>query len=544
LAGILLKSNCLFHQENLILTIGKGSPRICQSTVSLLVGDYFMRIFRLAAVLIGAFSATTIAQIRLPNLLSDHAVLQRDQPVHIWGWSKGGETVTIHFHEQTLTATADTLGEWETWLKPERAGGPYTLTISGNITANSITRKDLLLGDVWIASGQSNMQFPLNGFPNLPLKDGEKEIAAAKHPRMRLLLQKRMASPVPLDDIPDSWTECTPDTARNFSAVAYFFGREISEHEDVPVGLIDATWGGTPAHSWISLDALAAANLTSVFNETGKITRDQGRADSIRNIYEREEAALKAEGKPVPPRPRIPNDRQNSWIPGTLFNAMIAPDTRFTIKGVIWYQGETDTEPQRSHSYSRVFQTLISDWRQQWHQGDFPFLFVQISSFHSPADWPVIRDAQRKALSLRNTGMAVTLDAGAADNVHPPDKQTVGDRLARIALAMSYGEKIEGSSPEFTKATAEASDMRVWFEHAKGGLTTHGQPLGGFELAGEDHIFKPAAATIEQVGDAGTVLVSSPNVQSPRFVRYGWSDVVTNYLYNSAGLPVGTFSSE
>ena len=199
-------------------------------------------------------------------------MLQRDRPVRIWGWGQAGENVTVRFHGQTVTTQTDPDGYWEAWLKPESAGGPYTLTVSGDSTATPLERTDILVGDVWLASGQSNMEFPLAGFTGTvpaPLKDGEKEIAAANHPRIRLLVQKKATSAVPLNEASDAWTECTPDTARHFSAVAYFFGREISERENVPVGLIDTTWGGTPAHSWISPEALASANLTSVFVDAG-----------------------------------------------------------------------------------------------------------------------------------------------------------------------------------------------------------------------------------------------------------------------------------
>ena len=490
---------------------------------------------------------TAVAAVQLPSLFSDHAVLQRDRPVRIFGWARGGENVTVRFHGQTVTTQTDPFGNWEAWLNPEPAGGPYTLAVSGDSTVTPIERKDILVGDVWLASGQSNMEFPLAGFTGTnpaPLKDGEKEIAAANHPRLRLLIQKRATSTVPLAEVSDAWTECTPDTARGFSAIAYFFGREISEHEQVPVGLIDSTWGGTPAHSWISPEGLAAANLTSVFEDAGTIDRDQGRADQIRAYYAREDAALQAEGKPPATHPRIPGDRGGAWVPGTLFNAMIAPYTRFTIKGVLWYQGEADSDAKRAPFYARVFPALISDWRRQWGEGDFPFLFVQISSFNSTAaGWPLVRDAQRRTLSLDHTGMAVTLDVGTPENVHPPDKQTVASRLALTARAEVYGEAVEFSSPEFLQATSEPNGMRVWFTHAEG-LTTRGQEVGGFELAGDDHDFMPATAKIEKIGESDTVLVSSPKVPFPRFVRYDWSGVVTTFLYNRAGLPAGTFTSE
>ena len=494
-----------------------------------------------------ALPLSAAAAVQLPNLFSDHAVLQRDRPVRIWGWGHAGENVTVRFHGQTVSTQTDPIGYWEAWLKPEPAGGPYTLTVSGDSTPTPLERKDILVGDVWLASGQSNMEFPLAGFTGTapaPLKDGEKEIAAANHPRIRLLIQKKATSTVPLNEASDAWTECTPDTARHFSAVAYFFGREISERENVPVGLIDTTWGGTPAHSWISPQALASANLTSVFEDAGTIAQDQGRADQIRANNAREDAALQAEGKPPVTHARITNDHGGAWTPGTLFNAMIAPYTRFTIKGVLWYQGETDSDAKRAPYYFRVFSTLISDWRHQWGEGDFPFFFVQISSFNSTAaGWPLVRDAQRRTLVLRNTEMAVTLDVGTPDNVHPPDKQTVGNRLALAARATVYGEKIEYSSPEFLQATTEPNAMRVWFTHGEG-LTTRGQEVGGFELAGDDHNFMPATAKIEKIGESDTVLVSSPKIAFPRFVRYDWSGVVTTFLYNRAGLPAGTFTSE
>jgi sialate O-acetylesterase len=494
-----------------------------------------------------ALSPAAVAAVQLPNLFSDHAVLQRDRPVRIFGWGQGGENVTVRFHGQTVTTQTDPFGNWEAWLNPEAAGGPYTLAVSGDSTVTPIERKDILVGDVWLASGQSNMEFPLAGFTGAnpaPLKDGEKEIAAANHPRLRLLIQKRATSTFPLTEVSDEWTECTPETARHFSAVAYFFGREISEHEHVPVGLIDTSWGGTPAHSWISPEGLAAANLTSVFEDAGTIAQDQGRADQIRAYYAREDAALQAEGKPPASHPRVPADHGGAWTPGTLFNAMIAPYTRFTIKGVLWYQGETDSDAKRAPYYARVFPALISDWRRQWGEGDFPFLFVQISSFNSTAaGWPLVRDAQRRTLALRHTGMAVTLDVGTPENVHPPDKQTVASRLALTARAEVYGEAVEYSSPEFLQAASEPNGMRVWFTHADG-LTARDQEVGGFELAGDDHNFVPAMAKIEKIGEKDTVLVSSPKVTFPRFVRYDWSGVVTTFLYNRAGLPAGTFTSE
>ena len=476
---------------------------------------------------------------------SDHAVLQRDQPIRVWGWAAPGEKVTVHFHDQTREYVADSIGAWQISLLPEKAGGPYVLIVSGSETEKPAERSDILVGDVWVASGQSNMQFPLKGFPpEAMLNNSAKEIANANHPRIRLLSVIRAVSIWPLNDTTSSWTECTPETAQNFSAVAYFFGREISDRENVPVGLIDSTWGGTPAQSWVSLEGLGFADLSAVLRDGGAEMQGQALADQIRINYTAQDAVLKAEGRPVPMRPRITTDYQGSHAPAVLFNGMIAPLTRYTIKGVIWYQGESDQTPQRALNYGRIFQALITDWRHQWAEGDFPFLFVQISSFGSHDDmWGQVRDAQRRALSLRNTEMAVSLDVGNPASIHPADKQTVGMRLALTARGGVYGERIEYASPEFLETTIEGASIRVWLTHAEG-LTARGKALGGFELSSDGHNFVSAEAKIENIDVESTIVLTAPGITYPRYARYGWGDVVSDYLYNNAGLPLGTFSSQ
>lgn len=504
-----------------------------------------MRTLRLLfALSLATASLTSLAQVRLPSVLSDHAVLQRDHPVRIWGWAMPDEKVSVHFHNQSLTAVTGPTGEWQIWLRPESAGGPYTLSVTSDKTPAPIERKDILMGDVWIASGQSNMEMPLKGFNSLTLvKDGDKEIAAATHPRIRLLVQKKAFSTMPLADSTDTWFECTPENAAKFSAVAYFFGREISEKENVPVGLIDTTWGGTPAHAWISLDGIAQANLISVTNDAATIARDEAYAARLKAAYAEQDAAASAAGQPAPKHAAIPNNHAGGWTPGALYNAMIAPYTHYTIKGAIWYQGETDANIARSAYYDRVFPTLINDWRRQWAQGDFPFFFVQLSSWQGAFVWGQVRDAQRRTLSLANTGMAVTLDIGLPGNIHPPDKQTVGARLAANARALTYGEKIEYSSPQFQQATTEGNSIRAWFTHAAG-LTSRNQPLGDVEVAGDDGKFVNADAKIETINGIETIIATAPGVPAPRSLRYGWSSVVTHFLYNGAGFPLGTFTSE
>ncbi len=502
-----------------------------------------MRLLHLAGLaLLSSAPLCTQAQIVLPHAISDHAVLQRERPIHIWGWARPGAHVEARFHAQTVAAEADALGKWSLWLAPETAGGPYTLSLSGDGEAKV---EDLLVGDVWFASGQSNMEMPLKGFGNgTVIKDGDKEIAAAANPRLRLLVTVKKSSNFPLDDSDSVWTTCTPETAANFSAIAYFFGREIAAKENVPVGLIDSTWGGTPADSWVSLDTLGTSpELLPAFAARAHFA-DPLADDARRAAADKaEDAAAKAAGKPAPQHMWHPNE--GSWLPAGLYNGMIAPYTPYSVKGFLWYQGETNSGHDRAAFYRTLFPALIRDWRAQFAQGTLPFYFVQISSFNSPGeDWGTVRDAQRRTLRLDQTAMAVTLDVGTPNNVHPPDKQTVAARLALAARAITYGEHTEYASPLFRQATAElrpdgSTAMRVWFDHSAG-LTTKGKPVGGFELAAEDHKFIPAEARL----DGQTVIVSAAALKHPVYVRYGWQGVVTDYLYNAAGLPASTFTSD
>jgi sialate O-acetylesterase len=491
--------------------------------------------------------ASLRADVRLPHLLSDHAVLQRDRPIHIWGWATPGAHLTAKLHAQTVPAQADTYGDFSLWLAPESAGGPYTLTITGD--GPDLTLSDLLIGDVWFASGQSNMEFPLRGFPgNAVLKDGDKEIAAATNPKLRLLLVDHKGSDVPLNDIPNTWTICTPETAAMISAVAYFYGREIAAKENVPVGLIDSTWGGTPADSWVSMDTLGThPDLLPAFAARAHFADEQINLKGKMAAEKVEDDAARAAGKPVQGHW---HPDETSWSPAGLYNGMIAPFAPMSLRGFIWYQGETNSAHDRAPYYTSLFSALIRDWRLQFAQGNLPFFFVQISSFNSLGeDWGKVRDAQRRTLGLVNTAMAVTLDIGSPDNVHPPDKQTVGHRLALAARHMVYGEAVAFASPLFRQATSELqpdgnSALRVWFDHAQG-LTTHDQPsqnqrIDAFEVAGADHHFAPAQARI----DGETVVVSASSVPHPIYVRYGWMGVVTNNLFNAAGLPASTFTSE
>ena len=490
-------------------------------------------------------AAVLRADVRFSSVISDHAVLQRDRPIHIWGWATPKTHLKLSFHQQTALAEADDLGRWSLFLQPEPAGGPYELTANGDGPAKKL--EDILVGDVWLASGQSNMEMPLAGFPPTAfVKDAEKEIAAADNPRLRLLLVDHKSSDFPLRDIDpkSTWTRCTPESAKRFSAVAYFFGRAIAADQNVPIGLVDTTWGGTPADSWTSLDTLGSnPALLPAFASRAVFADQQADLEATIAAEKREDGAAKAAGRPAPSHPWHPFE--TSWLPAGLYNGMIAPLSPMTIRGFLWYQGETNSARDRAYAYGSLFAAMIGDWRMHFAQGDLPFLYVQISSFSSPGeDWGMVREQQRRVLSVANTAMVVTLDVGKADNVHPPDKQTVGNRLALAARAIAYAEPVAFHGPAYREATPEISNdgtssIRVWFDHSEG-LTSHNQPLSSFEIAGPDHHFISADARI----DGQSVIVHSDTIPYPKYVRYAWMGVVPDSLYNASGLPSSTFTSE
>ena len=485
-------------------------------------------------------SGAAYGQVRLPHMLGDHAVVQRDRPIHLWGWAAPGSRLSATLHGRRAEAVADRIGRWDAWFAPERAGGPYEIAITADGGQAGVTLHDVMVGDVWFASGQSNMEMPLSGFPpSAHVRNAEAEIAAATNPRLRLLRVEHAASAFPLHDADGAWTTCTPETAAKFSAVGYFFAREIAAREHVTVGVIDSTWGGTPADSWVSTEGLAAdPALLPAFAARARFAAGLADRDATAAANDRDDAEAKAKGLPAPKHDWLPDER--SWTPAALYNAMVAPFTPYGLKGVIWYQGETNSDPRRAPDYEALFKGLIVDWRHQFAQGDTPFLFAQISSFDSPGEtWAIVRDAQRRALGLASTAMAVTTDVGDPANVHPSDKQTVGARLALGARAVAYGERVAYASPLYRQTSSEPGALRVWFDNGEG-LTTHGAALTGFEVAGSDRHYAPAEARIE--GDS--VRVASTAVTRPVFVRYNWAGVTTGAFYNAAGLPASTFTSE
>lgn len=480
--------------------------------------------------------AAAQAEVVLPKILTSHMVVQRDLPVHIWGTATAGEEVAVSFRGETRSAKTNELGRWSVYLSPGAAGGPFEIAVKGSASP-AVVLSDVLVGDVWVAGGQSNMEFDLR----------RAATAAADLPHagidaIRLLMINKKAAEYPVDDAEtQGWSASTPDSAAPFSAVAWYFAREVQQKEHVPIGVIDSTWGGTMVESWTRLTALGEdASLAQVFVSRGRMTDRESTALLEDKLQQQQIAAAKAAGKPAPQFPWHP--MLAMWGPSLLYNGMIAPLTPFPIRGVIWYQGESNSKVDRKPGiYNHIFRAMIEDWRKQWGEGDFPFLFTQISNFKSgpDEDWATLREQQRKTLEMRNTAMAVTIDIGNPDDVHPTNKLDVGLRLARAARAVAYGESIEYYGPAFRQVTTEGAAIRVWFDHAQGlqfkdGLAT------GFEVAGTDGKFVAATAKIE----GQTIVVNSADVAEPVAVRYGWANSPQCHLFNAENLPASPFTSE
>lgn len=487
-------------------------------------------------LLSAAAAALLHAEVRVPKIISNHMLVQRGVPVHIWGTAAAGESVTVGMAGQSVKTEADGTGRWEAFLAPIAPVGPHKLTIEGT---NKLTIEDVLVGEVWVGSGQSNMVWPVMMSTN-----ADKEVKEADFAQIRLFRVKNATSDYPLDDVEGEWTWCTPETVKGFSAVGYFFARHLREKVGAPVGIIQSARGGTPAVAWTSRLTLASdPALAPSTADYAKFIEDYPRAYARylakRKDWEAAVTKARAQGAKLPNPPSQPVGPGHHWVPSNLYNAMIAPLTPYPIRGVIWYQGENDAVVQRSYMYRRLFRTLIEDWRRAWGLGDFPFLFVQLANFAKApqGQWPELREAQTMALSLRNTGMAVTIDIGDTNDTHPKNKQDVGLRLGLAARAIAYNQKVVYSGPLYRQLSREGSALRVWFDHTDGGLVAKGGELKSFEIAGADGKFVAAQARI----DTNTVVVTSSEVANPVSVRYGWADSPECNLYNGEGLPASPF---
>ena len=648
----------------------------------------------LVPLLITVFAVVARAEVRLPAIIGDNMVLQRAMKVRIWGDAKPGEHVTVTFDRKSASAVADAQGRWQVWIGPLNTGTPSELIVKGD---NILTIKNVLVGEVWLCSGQSNMEWPL-----INTMGGAETVAQANHPEIRLFRVEHQTSATPLADVQGHWVVTTPEEAANFSAVGYFFGRELYQHLKVPIGLINSSWGGTPAEAWTTHDALVSSpelkpildryqsslnalpetkeayaralaqweekNLyldagnkgealgyadpaastadwskmdlpkqletagllidgavwfrkevelpeswfgkdlvlkltpiddhdvtyfngtkigatgretpnsymvprkyvvpgslvkagrnviaVRVFDSAGEGGFSRGgamsigpngdgdsQAISLRGVWDyKVELALEPKRPDWGTRPEaVGVSNQNN--PSVLYNAMIAPLVPFAIRGVIWYQGESNAG--RAYQYRTLFPLMIRSWRSAWGR-EFPFYFVQLANWHASkaepdeSDWAELREAQTMTLREPQTGMAVTIDIGDENDIHPRNKLDVGRRLAAWALAETYGEKVIPSGPLLDRFTIDGDKVRIRFKHGTGLKTSDGGPVKGFAIAGEDRRFVWADARIE--GD--TVIVSSPKVVKPVAVRYGWADNPIANLYNKAGLPASPFRTD
>jgi sialate O-acetylesterase len=482
-------------------------------------------------------TTATLADVHPAHLFADHMVIQSDRPVPIWGTADAGEavTVTLNLQKQSTTTAAD--GKWIVRLDPTPAGGPFEMTIAGK---NTVTIHDVLAGEVWLGSGQSNMQFSVGASPTVKAYNGvtnaDAEIAAADHPQLRMFIVKPTLAAEPADDVEGTWEVCSPQTVSHFSAVGYFFARDLQKAVNVPVGVIDSSFGASTAQAWISKSAIDAVPAMS------------GLMDSFHAAIAGYKSRPATAPAPVPSAPpgrksRAPRDPlTDQHNPTLLWNAMLHPLQPYAIRGVIWYQGESVIGGTAGDLlYPTVMETLLKSWRSDWGEGDFPFYVVQLAGQDMPSNNPTIRESQAAILKLSNTGMAVTIDIGEKKNVHPKDKQDVGDRLSRIALANVYGKPIEYSGPAYDSMTVEGNTIRIKFKHLGGGLVAKGGDLKTFTIAGADEKFVPATAKI----DGDSIVVSSPDVPSPLNVRYAWMNWPDGCnLYNAAGLPAAPFRTD
>jgi len=478
-----------------------------------------------ACLALAAASSAARAAVRLPAILSDQMVLQAGQPVALWGWANPDEAVTVTFLGQSQATRAGAGGRWAVTLSPLPAGEGGTLVVRGE---NRIEIKDVLVGEVWLGSGQSNMAMTV-----ARSRDYATEQAAARLPRVRMFKEESPSAETPQAEPRGRWVVCAPETVGAFSATLYFFGRELHRELGVPVGLINSSVGGTPIEAWIAADAQRAVpELRAALDKpaepapakAAKSAKSAQTADAAKAAKAKAEAAA----------------RRKADV-GGLFNGKIAPLVPYTIRGALWYQGEANTLPGKPALYEAQLRLLVQDWRQRWGR-EFPFAWVQLPNFGGPGrDWPAVREAMLRTLALPQTGMAITIDVGEEKDIHPRNKQDVGRRLSLWALGTVYGRKVPATSgPLPAGHELLGREVALRFRHTDGGLVARGGPLTGFQVAGEDRQWRSATARIE--GDR--VIVSSPEVPRPAAARYAWENFPACNLYNGAGLPASPFRTD
>jgi len=444
------------------------------------------------------FLAAARANISMPEIFSGNMVLQQKSDVKIWGWAKPGEPVKLSadWLNSEIETKADNQGTWSLQLKTPKAGGPYTVRLKG---FNEIVFENVLIGEVWLCSGQSNMEWSANS----GITNKEEAIAKADYPEIRLFTVSHSTAKYPQNQCTGEWKVCTPATMREFSAIGYFFGKRLKEALDVPIGLINSSWGGTPAEAWMPEEVILEDNFLK-------------------------KAA--SEQKPVPWGP---------VEPARIYNSMIAPLVPFQMAGAIWYQGEGNTV--NPYAYKELLEALITSWRKDW-SNDFPFYFAQIAPYKYGDNFTgvEVRDEQRQALELKNTGMVILSDIGDTTDIHPKNKLDAGIRFANMALNRHYKViDVEDSGPLFKAMAVDKNKAVISFTHAKGLYTTD-KKVSCFEVAGSDGIFYPAEAKIE----GETVVLKSKKVDAPKSVRFAWRNTATPQLFNSANLPASSFITQ
>lgn len=464
-----------------------------------------------------------LADVRLPRILSSHMVLQRESEVMFWGWADPGEKVAVacDWLDTIASTEADPDGRWQLVLRTGKAGGPHEITISSSqnnpdkdSTGNRIKLEDILFGEVWIGSGQSNMEMPLVGVSGAytGIKDFEQEVAEADYPEIRLFQAGNFSSDQPLEDVefgismygvPPAkcvWSPCTPQTIPTFASTAYFFARELHRKLKVPIGIIDSSWGGTQAEAWTPTAGLEMLGYQSVIDRALALPQ-----------------------------------KSDQKIPTRLYNGMIHPLRKFRIRGVVWYQGEGNAGA--ADKYNNLFSTMIQQWRSAFGY-PFSFYFVQISPFnYGGVNSAFLRESQMDTLALNGTGMAVTMDIGNLTDIHPKNKQEVGRRLALWALAKDYAQDLVYSGPMFESHVVEGATIRLRFKYADGLKTLDQKAPSCFEIAGADNAFHPAVAKI----DGNEIVVSSDQVSEPKSVRFAFSNDAQPNVVNQAGLPASSF---
>lgn len=472
----------------------------------------FRNHFIAIVLLLGSFQMN--AKIKLPALFTDNMMLQQKSNAPIWGWAEKNANVAIKtsWDAKVYKVKADNSGKWKTELKTPSFGGPFTIEVVEG--TEKVVIKNVLIGEVWLCSGQSNMEMPLKGFPGQPVKNGNEIIVKSTNKNIRLITVPRATVLEPLDNFEGKWEVASPKTTANFSATAWYFGSLLQEVLQVPVGLIHVAYGGSSMEAWMNQEMLKDFASAKIPTTKEDLAKDPNR------------------------------------VPTTLFNGMLSPVIGYGIKGCIWYQGESNYE--RASEYTALMKKMVSSWRALWKQGDFPFYYCQIAPFNykqfHPNDYvekynsAYLREAQLKASKeIPNSGMAVLMDVGEENNIHPSDKEKGGNRLAFQALAKTYGiEGFEFESPKYKSMEIKDNSVTVSFDEVPNGITAYAKEVAGFEIAGEDKVFYPAKAEVRRK----SVVLTSDKVAKPVAVRYLWKDFAKAELFSTGGLPVSSFRTD